>query len=234
MKHWTQLTALLGGALSAAAASAPAATITSYDLTANTGDEATEPAASSATGVTGLPISRGAGITPSAAANSFSATGFEGTASSPAADTEYMSLGFSVNPGFEVDLNTLTIAVRSSNTGPGTLGLYYNGDSFASPLFTFVQSGTAFNNQVVNLSSLDDLTGPVEFRLIEIGNTQADGVGDTALTGAFRIAEYTANTAAPFTFVDVTFDGSVTAVPEPAAFGLLGAAGLLALRRRRR
>jgi hypothetical protein len=211
------------------ASAADGAVIVSWDLTGDPGNQTTEPAVSAAPNLTGSAMARGSGLTASAATHSFTATGFDGTAASPAVDPDYMSFGFTVAAGYEVDLSTLTIATRSSATAPGTIGLYYSGDNYAAPLATFTQPNAQFLNSIVNLATLPNLTGTVEFRLIEIGDLQADGVGATASTGTFRIGEYTAD--AGVTFIDVNFDGTV--IPEPAGVAMLGVGAIGLLRRRR-
>jgi hypothetical protein len=203
-----------------------AAIITSYNLTGAAGSQATQAPASAAANITGLTMTRGTGVAAAAAANTFSSNSWDGTAGSPAADTEFLSFGFTVGAGFKVDLTNLIISTQASATGPASIGLYYSVDSFASPITTFSQApgGNAVNS-TVNLAALTGLTGSIEFRLIQIGNTAANG-GTISGAGTFRIQENGAN--------DVQFNGSVLAVPEPSAFALLGFGMLVALRRRRR
>lgn len=217
---------MLCAALLLVAAQAQAVTIASWDLSGTPGDQATQPAASSAANVTGTAMTR-TGVGPNPGANSFNSIDWSGTGAG-----KYLEFGFDVAPGYQVALTDLTIATRSSGTGPGTLGLYSSFDGYASPLATFVQPNTAFVNSIVNLTSLTGLTGSFRVRLIEIGNTQADGSGDTAATGTFRIAEYQTG---PGTFADVAFTGTVTAVPEPStvALAIAGGLGMLLVARRR-
>lgn len=213
---------------------ASAATVVSWNLTGAAGNEASIAGTSASPFVTALDITRGAGITASSAAGSLSSAGWESpVTANPADSTEYFSFGFNVQAGASLSLTSLLIGTRSSNTGPGTIGLYYSGDLFSSPLFTIPQSNGAYVSSTINLSSLTGLTGPVEFRLIEIGNIQSDGTGNTESGGTFRITEYD-----PFlNSTDVQFTGTVSqisTVPEPGsvfAIGLLLAAGG-AIRRR--
>ncbi|MFA5982467.1 MAG: hypothetical protein WC782_00460 [Methylococcaceae bacterium] len=100
------------------------------------------------------------------------------------------SFGFTVDSGFSVNLDQLVIGTRSSNTDPGTLGLFYSGDSFATSLFNFTQApGSNLVNSIIDLSALTDLTGAVEFRIFQIGNNAANG-GSTSTNGTFRVADY--------------------------------------------
>lgn len=201
------LTFLLVGA-----SNVQAEVITDWNLTGAAGNEAFITSASNASNISGLNLTRGTGLNPSAAGNSFSSNGWNGEA------TDYFSFGFSVANGFEVDLTDLYIGTRSSNTGPGALGLFYSGDNFTSNLYTFTQSGTNFTNSIVDLTALNDLSGLVEFRIFGLGNTSANG-GTLASNGTFRIAEHFDGS----TFTNVQFNGavsSVAAIPEPETYAM--------------
>src|SRR5688500_602982 len=105
------------GAIGVSTAVTHAAVIAAWDLSGDPGNQATEAASAAAPNVTGNVMARGAGIAASAAADSFSSSGWDGSAGSPAADTEHISFGFTVDAGYEVDLTSLTFAIRSSGTG---------------------------------------------------------------------------------------------------------------------
>lgn len=211
------VTAAAGGAFGAV-------TIADWDLNGQPGSQASLAANSAAPNITGNTLSRGAGLTGSAGANSMNASGWTGDA------TDYYSFGFTVGAGYQVDLNSLYIGTRSSNTGPGTIGLYYNGDGFASAITTFNQApGSNFVNTIVNLSALPNLSGIVEFRLAAIGSTAANG-GATSAAGTFRVTAY---------FVGGIFDhnlgfsGEVIPTPGSATLAALGVAAM-GMRPRRR
>lgn len=198
-----------------------AITVSEWDFLGQPGNQVTNPGIGSAN-ATATDMSRGVGLTASAGSNSFSATGFTGET------TDYFAFGFTMDTGFQVDLESLYIGTRSSNTGPGTLGLYYNGDGFAAPVHTFNQSpGTNFVNSIVDLTSLPNLSGLVEFRIAAIGSTSANG-GSTSAAGAFRVTGYFAGGVFER---NLQFTGNV--IPAPASVALLGLAGLVAGRRRR-
>ena len=204
----------LGGA-------ATAQTIASWNLSGATGDQGST-TGTNTPNITANALTRGPGLTGVAAANSMNASGWDVAG-------RYFSFGFNVASGFSVNLKSLYIGTRSSGTGPGLIGLYYNGDGFTTALTTFNQagtpSGTGFLNTIVNLSSLTGLTGNVEFRLRAIGTGSAAG-GTTGSAGTFRVTAY---------FVGGAFDRDLqftgTVVPTPAA--LMGIAGLVGIRRRR-
>lgn len=205
----------------AVASAANAGVITSYNLNGAPGDQAFT-AGSAAANTTALNLTRGAGLTASTGGNSFSATGWTQQA------TDFFSFGFTVNSGFSANLDKLYIGTRSSNTGPGTMGLFYSGDGFATALTTFNQApGSNFVNSIIDLSALTGLTGTVEFRIRQIGNTAANG-GSTSSSGAFRVTAYFENGAFNR---DLQLTGEV--VPAPSALALLGLGGLVAARRRR-
>jgi hypothetical protein len=114
-------TLLASALLAATAAAADAATLVAWDLFGQPGNQVSTPATSAATGLIGLPVTRGSGLSPSAASNSMSSSGWDG---SDAGD--YFSFGFTVDAGAVVDLDELIIATRSSATGPGAIGLYFS------------------------------------------------------------------------------------------------------------
>lgn len=206
----------------AAVSGASAQTIAQWDLQGTPGDQAFT-AGTAAAGVTAANLTRGTGITPTAAANSLSGSNW-----ADLGPDDYFTFGFTADAGNSVDLSSLYIGTRSSGTGPGTLGLFYSGDGFSTNLFSFVQApGGNFVNSVVDLSSLPELTGSVEFRIRSINAVAANG-GSINANGTFRVTGY---------FVGGTFDRNLqltgTIVPTPGALGLLGLGGLIAARRRR-
>ena len=164
-------------------------------------------------------------MNPSAAGDSFSANDWTNGTDS------YFSFGFTVDAGFSVDLDQFFMGTRSSNTGPGELGLFYSGDSFASPIFSFSQSGTSFTNSAVDLSSLTGLTGAVEFRIAPTSDVSANGK-TIAGTGTFRIGDYFDGSLSEVRFTGEVNDTVVIPLPGAAGLGLAGL-GLVALRRRR-
>lgn len=188
--------------------------IAEWDLSGNVGDESFVTAATSAVNVAGINLSRGVGLTARTTADSFNSGQWHDLQID-----DYISFGFSVSDGFAVDLTNLEIALRSSNTGPGFLSLFYSGDGFSNSLATFTQSGGVVNQQMVDLTSLHSLTGQVEFRIQAINTVSANG-GTISSLGTFRIDEPAGN--------NVLFNGVVTAaaaVPEPQAY-LMFIAGL--------
>lgn len=207
--------------LAMSVASAASAQVTSYTLFGNAGNEAFVAADAAPTGVSGMDLTRGAGINPSAAGNSFSANGWDNFEA-----TDYFSFGFTVSAGYSVNLDTFWVGSRSSSSGPGTMGLYWSGDGFSTALATIVQSGTAFTNSIIDLSALTGLTGTVEFRLIAMAGASAGG-GTPGSGGTFRVGDHYDGA----NFTQMRFEGTV--VPTPGALALCGVAGVVGIRRRR-
>jgi hypothetical protein len=216
---------LLALALAAAIQPALAAPVTVVDwrLTGQPGDQATVAANSAAAHITGSSLTRGPGLTGATAANSMNASGWH--------PGEYFEFGFTVATNYYVDLDRLYLGTRSSATGPGSLGLFWSGDGFSSTLFTFNQApGGNFVNGAIDLAGLRGLTGAVNFRIRNLGNTAANG-GTIGTAGTFRVTDY---------FVGGSFDrnmqltGTVNLIPLPAAGWLLGSAllGMTGLARR--
>lgn len=210
-----------------------AATLVSWTLTGAAGNEAFSPGTSASPLVTATNMTRGPGNNAPAANSSFNTSGWESAATVPPGDsTEYISFGFNVHAGATATLTSLFVGTRSTNAGPGTMGLFYSGDSFANPIIVISQTAELFISSEIGLGALPALTGLVEFRWIEIGNSRADGGGATGSAGAFRLFDYQSNA-----LVGVQFTGVVTqnaAIPEPGTtLGVLALlAGGICLRRR--
>jgi hypothetical protein len=193
-----------------------ATTIASWDMLGEPGDQAFTSGVGSPN-VTANDMLRGAGLIPNAGNNSLNSRGWASI--SP---DDYVEFGFTVGAGFFVSLDDLIIATRSSNTGPGTMGIFTSLDGFSIPIATLIQPGDGFLDSVIDLSGLGPVMGGFSVRLLEIGNTQADGMGATADGGTFRVVDF----LGPGGFVDTQFTGTLQ-VPAPPTLSLL-AAGLIA------
>lgn len=209
---------LLGSLFSSTATHA--ALVAQWDLSGQLGSQVTSTALVLASGITGGLMSRGAGLTGSAAGNSFSSTGWNSQ------NTDYLSLSLTVAAGSSLDLQTLSFGTRSSGTGPGSIGLFYSGDGFTTAITTIAQPGTSFVNSAIDLTALADVTGALEFRFYQIGTTAAGG-GTSSSTGTFRLTDYF-NGATDENLSLTGTVSSVSAVPLPAAAWLM-VAGLGAL-----
>lgn len=176
------------------------------------------------TETTAFNMVRGSGLAANSGDNSFNSKGWDGTNAE-----DYIEFGFSVLSGYSVTLEELWIGTRSSNTGPGTLGVYTSLDGYTNPIYEISQIGSDYSNSIIDLSSLGSVSGDFYVRLIEIGDTQADGSGATAGTGTFRVADYYDGT-----YIDTHFEGTISPVPIPAAVWLLGSGliGLVGVRRK--
>lgn len=203
------------------AGTASADVITSYVNFGQTGDQAFSPVGTEAPNVTGSVLTRGSGITATGAGNSISANGWDDLSAD-----DYFTFGFTVDAGYSVDLDTLWFGSRSSGSGPGFLSVYTSLDGFTTPVYSFAQVGTSFNNNIADLSSLTGLTGSVEFRILADNGTSASG-GTIGSGGTFRLGDHFDGSD----FTEFRFEGTV--VPAPASAALLGLGGLVAVRRRR-
>lgn len=223
MKNTNILKLTVAGLVFAGAStSLHAETIVSYDIGDLTTNTQTSLAANaSAAGITAGNLTASDALVASADKAEFVFSGWEGTEQG-AASTEYFSFSFEVANGTNVDLNALTYTARASSQGPGTLGLYwdYGSDNFSTLLGSFSPGANTDFSVNLDLSSTATIVGAgqtINFRLIEFGNTQADGDGNTTSSGTTWIRSSSL----------FNLDGTVTVVPEPGTYALL--AGCLAL-----
>lgn len=179
-----------------------ALTISSWDMTDQLGDQTTTTGLGS-TMVAANAMTRGAGLGLDSGGNSMNSKGWDGTNSN-----DYFQFGFTVAAGFTSTLDQLFIRTRSSDTGPGTLGVYTSLDGYTAPVHTLVQSGDSYLSSSIDLSGLGPIMGSFAIRLIEIGDTQADGKRATQSIGTFRITNYN-GTSSP-----TRITGSTNAVPD--------------------
>ncbi len=199
-----------------------AETIVSYDISdLTTNDQTSLAADASAAGITAGNLTASNDLVVDANKDEFVFSGWDGTAEG-AASTEYFSFSFDVANGTNVDLTSLTYTARASTQGPGTLGLYwdYGSDNFSTLLGSFSPGANTNFSVNLDLSGAATIVGSgqtIEFRLIEVGNTQADGTGGTTSNGTTWIRSSSL----------FNLNGTVTVVPEPSSYALLG--GCIAL-----
>lgn len=181
-----------------------AAPLVQFNFSGQPGDQVTQSPSLVAANLTGLDMSRGAGLGVSAGGSSFGSNNWD-----DATADEYVSFGFSVATGYYVDLTNVQFGGISSATGPGNLGLYYSGNGFASPIQTFSNSNSQVNYDL-DLSTLPNLTGNIEFRIRPTNQDDATPPGSIAGTGTFRLNNFSGS--------PMTIFGTVAEVPEPKSF----------------
>lgn len=178
-----------------------------YRFTGEPGNQEFTPGTSLDPRVEGRSISRGAGLAAANGLNSINSSGWN------AGDDRFFTFGFTVAPGQLVDLTALQIGTSASNTGPRDMALVYSGDNFATPLAEWTQPNT-FLNQIIDLSSLQNLSGDVEFRIISTSGVSANG-GTVASGGTSRVTNYFegVNTGAT-RFIGIVKDAAGVIIPR--------------------
>lgn len=207
-----------------AAAFSQGAVIVGYDFGPDTAAGATFAVTTSATGVSGTAITKGAGI------GQFRATNVLGYAtdsalqlnpnnfnSAAAAVVGNAYFTFEVTPDASQTINLSSLTFNAARGGGPTRGYDVRSsiDGFASTL------GTA-----------DLLTQRPTFTAVSIDLSGSQFSGLTTAT-EFRVYVYTPSIGSSVEFDDIELNGTVTAVPEPSS-GLLAALGGLLLARRKR
>ena len=140
-----------------------------------------------------------------------------------------------IEEGFQASFDNITFSVEDAGTsGPGQYNTFHirsSLDGFSSDIDSLVLSNTSglVINHKTNLSGLPSITGSIEFRFYATAGSTSHLVGfANHLPGG---------SGGGLTDVgqNIRFNGSITAVPEPAAVLIVGLAAMSgALRRRRR
>lgn len=202
-----------------------AGTIVAWDTFGLAGTEASVAATSTATNISGLDLTRGAGLTPSAAANNFSSSGWNDLAAD-----DYVQLGFNVTAGSPWLVESIRMGTRSSATGPGFVNVTASIDGGAFfTIETLTQPNAQYINPIVAINQV--VNSSLVIRFVAANNTAANG-GTIGSAGTWRIGDYRNPSGQ---FEDIIIAGA--AVPEPASvlmggMALVTVAGIVALRRR--
>lgn len=188
-----------------------AAQIGIYTFTGATGDEATLPVDTQPSNAVFSVMSRGSGLTASAAANTFSASGW----TTGALDTnDYYEFSITPADGASATYTNLSFTERRSGTGIGSWLLASSLDGYASGITNFtVPDNTSDRNHSILLGpAFAGLSSIVTFRLYGFTSEAAGGtwrVDNVALSG-----DITGGGGGPAT--NVQFTASSASVSEAA------------------
>ena len=188
--------------------------ILGYDLQGANGTIAFIAPNSTASQVSGLNLTRGAGLNASTGGvngtNAFSATGWDSLTS-----TDYISFGFQVNPGFQATLNSVQFRVSAQSGGPANLGLFTSQDNFTTAVSTFDPS-ISVASITLSTNAVQPTTGQLELRIYAL-NSVGIGGGSTSPSSSVAFGNYTSGRNIELFQVN----GTITAVPEPSTLVLI-------------
>ncbi|MBW3468570.1 chitobiase/beta-hexosaminidase C-terminal domain-containing protein [Arthrospiribacter ruber] len=176
-----------------------------WDFTGAPGDQVSTTGNALVQGVVARDFTRGAGINATGGNNSINSNGWN------AGDDRYFTFGFNVSADKLVDMTALQIGSTSSNTGPRDLALVYSGDGFTTRLAEWQHTGS-FVNQIIDLSTLQNLSGDVEFRIIATSDVSANG-GTISSGGTSRVTNFFPG-AIPVTFTGIVKDADGVIIPR--------------------
>ncbi len=141
--------------------------LATFDLTGQTGSEASAPATSTACGLGAGDLTRAATITAVSGKDSINGSGWGTGASADA--TRYYTLTLTPVSGCSLDLTSIDLDVRASGTGPTTGDVATSADGFASYSSSFV--GTSKGTTSLSATG----SGPIEVRIYGYGATSSGG-----------------------------------------------------------
>ncbi len=139
--------------------------LSSYTFTDAIGDEATFEPDNQPSNATLSAMSRGTGLTPKKAKDTFNAQNWS---KSTLDLTDYYALTIQPHCGFEMTLTSLTLDEKRSGTGIRNWSIRSSLDDFATDFKTFnVPDDTNLRNHqdITFNTSFENLTGPIEFRI---------------------------------------------------------------------
>jgi len=170
----------------ASANSAEAVQLALYDFTAAGGTQLQTPATSVASNLSAGPVSRGAGLTATAGANSINSTGWTtGGILIAVAGNDYYGFSITPNAGYEIDFTELRFSEARSITGIRNIEVRASLDNFATftTLSTIaVPDNNSTRTQTIDLTAfniLENQLSTVDFRLY--------GYTAEATTGSWRL-----------------------------------------------
>lgn len=151
--------------------------LASWSFSGATGDQATQPPASAAAGLTASDVTRGSGLTASGAGNSISSSGWTNSTTPDAND--YYQFGVTINGSTTAALTSVSFQERRSATGIRTFVLRSSLDGYVGNIAapTGVPDDTANRDQTITLpASFASLTNQtVTFRLYGYSAEAAGG-----------------------------------------------------------
>lgn len=191
------------------------AQIATYTFTGAAGSEATVAVDAQPINASFSPMSRGAGVTASAGANTFAATNWSQMALDA---TDYFAFSVQPSVGFQMRLDSLVLDERRSSTGIRDWALRSSLDNFAANIVTVNVPDddlTRTSKKIVLPASFAALTARVEFRIY--------GYNAEAAGGSWRIDNvrtYGVVGLVPLSTRNSAKNSNVSVFPNPATDAL--------------
>ncbi len=149
------------------------AQLVTYSFTGAAGNEANFPPDNQPVNGTASNMSRGTGLTPSASANTFSASAFSTTGIDL---NDFFAFSIQPNVGFQLIINRIEFDERRSLTGIRTMAIRSSKDAYTTDLAVFnVPDDDLTRTQTVNLVCFTRITANTTFRIYGYAAEAAGG-----------------------------------------------------------
>lgn len=192
--------------------------IATWDFSSFAGDEASASGTMLAN-MEASTLTRGAGLNASGNGGRFNGNNFDTALADSISNNDYFTFSLQASSTYGFSLSSMVFNWQASGTGPQSFALYSSVTGFTDgdELDSWASVGNSTQTATLSgVTALQNVAGPIEFRVVGYGASSTGGTGGFEGTGD-----------------DIVVNGTVQAIPEPATMSLLGLGALAMILRRK-